>query len=449
MISNSIYNTTNKGYLENLKSYTTESHDYSSLISSSPAGLSSASLESKKQLTVLLPIYSKESLLKLDVVLAWATTTNSIDLQISIICPSQLKLQIDEKLTGANHIKVKVIDRSTLSTTSTSSTTFSPGTAGASIWLQLLRPQDIETDYLYVMDENIPPSPYALKELEYLLHVNQLDDYKNALIGTKALVFSPIKDQESFCLPIDTRLPVDKAQPADMLLGAWLLHKSWLPYIMTDMTVESLNLPLGYYLSLNLNQQLDIPTILLPVASEDQSTNVNKQYCEQIQQEWTVNTGWSELITKNRFPTVLQYRELKEHGALIVAQGSKQLISLYPLLCRFKNYPAHLAILGNDLNKEIVNNALKETNCDGNVLLHDFSNMKERHEDASLGRLVKVIRPRILIQIKPAEPKLSPMYYAIQSVANAHQITEIGLPEKDIVHALWIPDLSLDALQCK
>jgi hypothetical protein len=90
---------------------------------------------------------------------------------------------------------------------------------------------------------------------------------------------------------------------------------------------------------------------------------------------------------------------------------------------------------------------LKETNCDGNVKIHDFSSMKEHHEDIGLSKLVKVVQPRILIQIKPS--KLTPMYYAIQSVAKIHRITEIGLPQEDIVHALWIPDLSLDALQCK
>lgn len=448
MISNSLYNSTNKEYLEHLKSYTTEGHDHNSLISSA-LPIEASTLESKKSLTLILPIYSKDSLSKLDVALAWTTSTNAIDLKVTIICPSQYKQQIDERLVNTSHFKVKVIDRSTLSTTSISSSTYSPGTAGAAIWLKVLRPQDIETDYLYVMDEQLAPSPYALKELEYLFKVNQLDDYKNALIGTKALVFSPIEGQENFCLPIDSRLPVDKAQPVDMLLGAWLLHKSWLTYIMMDRSVESLNLPLGYYLSLNLHQQLNMPTILLPVALEDQMTNVNRQYCEQVQQEWTVNTPWRQMIAKNRFPTALQYRELKEHGALVVAQGAEQIVSLHPLLCRFKNYPVHLAVLGNNVNKEVVQSALKQTNCDGNVMLHDFSNMKERQEDLSLGRLVEVIKPRILIQIKPAEPKLSPMYYAIQSVANTHQITQIALPEKDIVHALWIPDLSLDALQRK
>ncbi|KAG2236555.1 hypothetical protein INT48_000855 [Thamnidium elegans] len=429
VISNSIYNNS-KGYMEGVKSYTTLGHDYDTLLS-----LSSPNID--KQVTILLPIYSKESLSKIDSILGW---DSDITFKISIISSSLFKEQIEDKIIDNHHIKLSVLDRST-------SSAFLPGTAGASVWLQVLNPEEIETDYVYIMDETVIPSPYSLKELEYLFHVNQLDDYKNALIGTRALVLSTTEEQDNFCLPIDTRLPVDKVQPADMILGTWLLRKSWLPYIMTDMSLDSLSLPLGYYISLSLQQQLEIPTIVLPLHEDDQAVNSNKQLCEKVKLEWSRNTIWRDLILKNRYPTVLHYRQLAEHGVLVVAQGSTQLISLHPLLCRFKNYPVHLVILGNDLSRETVHHALKETNCDSNVKLYDFSGMKERMEDTSIGRLVKVTQPLVLIQIKPT--KLTPMYYAIQSVANANQITEIGLPEKDIVHALWISDLSLQALQLR
>lgn len=423
MISNSIYNTS-EGYLDQLRSYTTEGHTYEALLTS---GIPKA----EKAVTIILPIYSKESFTKLEAVLGW---TEEITLHISIVCSSQYKSMIDEKIQDASHIKTTVLDRSS------HANTFAPGTAGASVWLQVLNVKDIETDYVYIMDETIVPSPYSLKELEYLFYVNPLDDYKNALIGTRGLVLSK---EENYCLPIDDRLPVDKAQPADMLLGSWLLQKSWLPFLMTDLSFEALSLPLGYYISLNLDQQLNIPTVVLPTFVEDRTTNSNKQVCQKVQVAWDSNTVWRELVMKNRYPTVLQYRDLTEHGAMVVAQGSKQLIALHPLLCRFKNYPVHLVILG-DLTLESVQYALKETNCNG-VRLHDFTAIKEGFEDALIGRLVKVVQPRVLIQIQ----QTTPMYRAIQAMAKMYGITEIGLPEKEIVHALWIPDLSLDALQCK
>lgn len=438
VISKSIYNDPEASYLDKLRSYTTEGDSYEKLTSSDIYSNPTSAV------TILLPIYSKESLSKLDIVKAWKS---DITFQISIVCSSQYKAQIDEKIININHIQVMIVDRATLPSTSVSSNTFSPGTAGASVWLQHIHPNDIKTDYVYVIDEKIAASPYSLKELEYTVRVHGMDNYKNALIGTRALVLSPDAEQSNFCLPVDTALPIDKAQPADMILGAWLLHKSWLPSIMTDMSLDALHLPLGYYLSVNLNQQLDIPTIFIPVPEEDQITNSNKLVCEKINEEWNSNLYWKSLVDKNRFPSVLKYRNMNEQGVLMVAQGSKQLISLYPLLCRFKTYPVHLAIIGDDISRESVHHALKETNCDGNVQIHDFTAMKEHREDTSIGRLAKVIKPRILIQTKPSN--LTPMYYAIQLVAKAYGMTEIALPEKDIVHALWIPDLSLDALQRK
>jgi hypothetical protein len=437
VISNSIYNSTSESYLQKLISYTARGHDYDTLYNTQSS--------SSKQVTILLPMYSKESLSKLDTITAW---TLDIDFRISIICSSQLKPQIDDRLADGTNIKVTVIDRSTI-TTSTSSSTFALGTAGASIWLQMLDPNTIETDYVYVMDESTPLTQWTLNELPYLFNANQHNDYKDALIGTRALVLSPNGVMDNYCLPIASELPNDISQPADMLLGAYLLKTSWLPYIMTDLSLESLKLPLGHYLSLNLQHQLNIPTIVVPSALENQHTNINKHLCEQIIERWINDNEWRERVAKNRFPTVLQYRRLTQQGALAVAQGAKQVISLYPLICRFKNYPVHLVLMGSDINGETVQHALEETNCHGNVQVHDFTHMREHHEDADIGRLVSVVQPRIMIQIKPTDASGLPMYYALQTMAKMHQIIEIGLPEKEIVHALWIPDLSLEALTSK
>jgi hypothetical protein len=437
VISNSIYNSTSESYLQKLISYTARGHDYDTLYNTQSS--------SEKKVTILLPMYSKESLTKLDIIAAWSL---DIDTHISIICSSQLKPQIDERLADGTAIKVTVIDRSTIAT-SASSNTFALGTAGASIWLQMLDPNVIDTEYIYVMDENTPLTQWTLNELPYLFNANQHNDYKDAFIGTRALVLSPNGGMDNYCLPIAPELPNDISQPADMLLGAYLLKTSWLPYIMTDLSLESLKLPLGHYLSLNLKHQLNIPTIVVPSAIENQHTNINRYLCENIKERWINDNEWREHVSKNRFPTVLQYRRLTQQGALVVAQGAKEVISLYPLICRFKNYPVHLVLMGSDITGKKVQSALEETNCQDDVQVHDFTQMREHHEDADIGKLVSVIKPRIMIQIKPTETSGLPMYYALQTMAKMHQITEIGLPEKEIVHALWIPDLSLEALSSK
>ncbi|KAI8333005.1 hypothetical protein BD560DRAFT_341079 [Blakeslea trispora] len=137
---------------------------------------------------------------------------------------------------------------------------------------------------------------------------------------------------------------------------------------------------------------------------------------------------------------------MSEHSALVIADGAKQLVSLHPLLCRFKKYPVHLVILGDDLERERVKNALTETNCQRHVELHDFSSMKGLEDIGEMAGLVSAIQPRILLQIKPTEQPDMHKYNMIRAMAETHQITDISLPEKEIPHALWIPDLSLEAL---
>ncbi|KAI8988259.1 hypothetical protein BDF20DRAFT_815607 [Mycotypha africana] len=142
-------------------------------------------------------------------------------------------------------------------------------------------------------------------------------------------------------------------------------------------------------------------------------------------------------------------------GVLLVAHGSRQFISLHPLLCRFSkdDYPVHLVVIGDDIDGEAVKHTLASSDCPAlpNIRVHDFTHMKEHHEDTHVGYLVKIIQPSIMIQIKPSTTSsnsvLLPMYHALQTMAEAHRITDIKLPEKEIVNALWIPDLSLEALK--
>ncbi|KAI7899874.1 uncharacterized protein BX663DRAFT_563582 [Cokeromyces recurvatus] len=434
VISNPVYNPTNQkiNFLKGLMSYTTKGHDYDTLI------YNQVQLQ---DVTIILPIYSKNTLSKLDVLIS-SWTSVPVNFEVSIICSSQLKPLINEKIVSDNiKIKVTAIDRSIMNTDVTESDGFSAGTAGASVWLQALHQHEINTEYIYVLDENMPLSESSLNELEYLMKVHQNDDYKDALIGTRALVFNPQSTTPNhFCLPVDTHLPIDLSQPADMILGAWLLRKSWLPYIMIDISLESLKLPLGYYISLNLNHQLNIPTVFLP----SPQIIINKQLCEQALESWNTNVAWKTHMTKNQFPTVLQHRFFNQPNVLLIIKSTKQFISLYPLICRFKD-PVHLALLGDDINKERVQHVLNETNCQSNIEIHDFT--LERSKDILVGQLVKMIHPHIMIQVKPInDPSAMPLYYSLKLVAETYQITEIGLPENEIVHALWIPNLSLDAL---
>lgn len=421
-----------KNFLEQLTAYAIQGDSYNDLYSMDVQLLPT-------ELTLVIPVYGKDALLNLNDLEA---LTLPIPFNIHIVCSSKLKPQIEDKI-GSDDIKISVIDRSTTSTESRSN--FAPGTAGASVWLQLL--DEIDTDYVYLLDENAPV--INVDEIAYLLQVRQQNKaYSGAFAGTRALVLAPNQDTaiENFCLPITSKLPNQISQPADMLLGGWLLEKAWYSYVKKDISLDSLRLPLGYYLSLNLNQQLNVPTVYLP--PNKQQTSYNKQLCEQVQSVWIKSKSWRSITQKNRFVTALQHRD-KKQSVMITVDGSKQFISLYPLLCRFKQYPVHLMLLGSDIDGETIKHALEETNCHHYIQVHDFTLMKEHNEDSSINQLVTVIQPKIMIQIKPADYEDSSVYHLIQTIAKVHQITEINLPENEIVHALWIPDLSLEALTSK
>ncbi|KAI8341988.1 hypothetical protein BC941DRAFT_346263, partial [Chlamydoabsidia padenii] len=60
-----------------------------------------------------------------------------------------------------------------------------------------------------------------------------------------------------------------------------------------------------------------------------------------------------------------------------------------------------------------------------------------------LSRLLRALQPRILIHLQQE----TPMFHAVNLLADSHHISTIQLPANDVKHALWISNLPLDALQ--
>ncbi|KAI8974470.1 hypothetical protein BDB01DRAFT_728910 [Pilobolus umbonatus] len=196
---------------------------------------------------------------------------------------------------------------------------------------------------------------------------------------------------------------------------------------------------------------MELDEIKLKIAEEDKETDrISKKLCEVTKDNWKADTHWRSLVAKNQLPSVLEYRDYRTPAALMVAHGSTQLIQLYPLICRFSQYILHLALVGNDISGENLQRVFKEADCPyhRNVRVHDYTELSI-HLDEHIGKLMQSIKPRILIQVKPdhEEEKANLLYFALKAMGSTYQMTPIGLPLKDIVHSLWIPDLSLDSLQ--
>ncbi|KAI8364368.1 uncharacterized protein BYT42DRAFT_506352 [Radiomyces spectabilis] len=133
---------------------------------------------------------------------------------------------------------------------------------------------------------------------------------------------------------------------------------------------------------------------------------------------------------------------------MFIVDGHEQASALHPLICRF-NQTVHVMVTGvnRGLSGTVLEKTFRQTKC--GAIVHDMQlqatddlTMSAAVID-SVSRLMLVLRPRILIYLQDDRP----LTRALEVMAHDQQVVAIGLPSKDIRHALWIADLSLDALQ--
>ncbi|KAI9497353.1 hypothetical protein BDB00DRAFT_756810 [Zychaea mexicana] len=136
---------------------------------------------------------------------------------------------------------------------------------------------------------------------------------------------------------------------------------------------------------------------------------------------------------------------------MFVLDGPEQAAAFYPLMCRF-GYTVHAVVSGAErgLSGSTLEKTLKDTGCGRRVVVHDLDVMVSAEEGTSatevamgIARLVRVLRPRALFHVLRDQP----LSHALETMADNEKITAIGLPADDVVHALWISDLPLEALE--
>ncbi|KAI8140001.1 hypothetical protein BJV82DRAFT_520809 [Fennellomyces sp. T-0311] len=136
---------------------------------------------------------------------------------------------------------------------------------------------------------------------------------------------------------------------------------------------------------------------------------------------------------------------------VFVVDGSEQAATFYPLMCRF-GYTVHAVVSGAErgLSGATLEHTLGKTGCGDRVVVHDLDIPVSADEGTvaaeiglGLARLVRAIRPRVLLYIQRNHP-LSP---ALEAMAGNEKLVAIGLPLNDVSHALWISDLPLEALE--
>ncbi|KAI9302954.1 hypothetical protein BJ944DRAFT_269137 [Cunninghamella echinulata] len=371
-------------------------------------------------------------------------------------------------------------------------------------WLTVL--QSIPTTYLWLLDIKLDHQMklIANNELEYIFRTVQLKDYQNALVGIDGILLPSNMNKDStrpqfVCLPSDDLPKV--TQPVDLFHDAWLLKKEWLSYMITfiNSNPSSTNqqLPLGYHISQSLLRYGNIPSIHLPPpSSSSSSTDTLSRYsyrlsCNAIRNQYNNNKAWIQHRMLHTSPTALDFRQITigrqrddistttttaiatnttssslplvsswGHNVFYIIHGPQQAKAFYPLLCQRQQYPVHVIVTGvnHGVSGELFNSALNSINdCLGKnmILVHDLDLPAQQHQHEQLIamkmvdeilRLSYVLRPDVILHLFPSQSSFYKSLQLAESIENNDWIL-IGLPEKEVDHVLWIPDLPLPALK--
>lgn len=298
---------------------------------------------------------------------------------------------------------------------------YPPASAGQSSWLQAIRGM-IEGggDWIWVIDTGALPGPHYLR---YVYDLMQTDEYKDALLGMHGCHHRQV--------------PNDRALVVDALQGAWLFRKSWLSHL-TKPPLDALSAPIGHYVSNALLYYANIPSILLP-------THPNTDYHLTLPDYSDCPATTTALIQ--------QQQQQRSSSVLFIVDGPDQAVVLHPLFCRFNSnrVVVHVAVTGKQrgLAGTTLANALAQINCQ-QVRVHDLDAIQTTAASlADLGvmRLLQALQPAVVFHVR--EQQQQPMFQVLDTLIKIQGLTAIGLPAEDVSHALWIADLSLDALKRK
>ncbi|KAI8095325.1 hypothetical protein BDF21DRAFT_328496 [Thamnidium elegans] len=140
---------------------------------------------------------------------------------------------------------------------------------------------------------------------------------------------------------------------------------------------------------------------------------------------------------------------------MVLLDGYAHAFEFMSLVCKLLQHQQIHVILTDGLSYTMFQDLLDRVECQYNnkVFVHDLSTAYNRGGVDESGidytvpvtRLLKFIQPQVLIQLKDNENSF--FYRAIQTASQVMNITSISLPMGQVNRALWISDLSVEALR--
>lgn len=383
-------------------------------------------------------------------------TQTALPEHIWILCDTNQKAEVEARIMTLDRRRVKVIVRG-------ENATQQP-------YDRLQTTSYVSTEFVWIIDQDVAPGKRYLENLLKLAHTTQ---YKSTLLGTEAASLSKNRDQIE-CRP-DTMHSGSmqmKSQVVDMINDNWLLHRSWIPYILeavekeTTVATEEVGPFVGLFISRSLYINAGIPSIVLPTDPIERAywgdvrlqKTQKSETCKALENLIQEGEGKEEMSIYQDLFYKKSTAVTTAKPILVYVDSTEDLISLSDLICKFElNQEADLHLVtGGYMNdqqqlKSLLGNLCKKK-FDLDIVIHDISLMLQNNEKDwnsvnhllhRLTRILTVVQPKVLIHSVDIENAL---YTTIKAASEMVDVTLIHLPTRDIPHALWMTELPIDTL---
>ncbi|KAI9275269.1 hypothetical protein EDC94DRAFT_579707 [Helicostylum pulchrum] len=386
-------------------------------------------------------------------------TQTALPEHIWILCDTNQKAEVDARIMTLDRRRVTVMARDNIDSIPHK-------------WLQVMG--HISTDFVWLIDQDIVPGK---RYLENLLKLSLTKQYKSSLLGTEAAVLNTKYKDRIECIPtsMNSGSRQMKSQVVDMINDSWLLHRSWVPFILEEIEKGNTNVSLepltGLFISRILYMNAGIPSIALPTDPIERAywgdvrlqKSKKSETCKAIErfiknQDMKSLPIYDNLFYRNNgYRTVSTETTTSTAAPIFIYMDSMQALeNLVTLVCKFESkedVDVHVVVGGIRKLSDLQVKVYLPHACDKsvvNVIVHDISVLHTSSNWEAINsllhrltRIMSVIQPKVLIHNIDKE---NAFYSSIQSASKISDVTTIYLPVGDIPHALWITELPVDTL---
>ncbi|KAI8065705.1 hypothetical protein BC940DRAFT_326768 [Gongronella butleri] len=133
-----------------------------------------------------------------------------------------------------------------------------------------------------------------------------------------------------------------------------------------------------------------------------------------------------------------------------LVENAHQAQTLVPLLCRPQQHMIHVLVAG---SQGMSGSALQRTlmgidtlSCLGRdwITVHDLDAHDANTFATHMMQIIDILRPHVVLHVSPPESSLDQL---LATIAPKQPWTLIAMPQDQVRHALWLPDLPLQALR--